>query len=427
MKKPLFIGLLILGPLLLSRCSKDEGSPPTPPSDKTLTISNLVYNPQVVPIKNNTDRFFISGTIDFKNADGGIASLRLTNSGGADITVPVQGMSQSSGTLAGSFEFAMPPAPASYTFQIWVIDGKGNASNKLSGSVNIIIDNSATKWTEFNIGSTFLQYRVIWGNDEYIAVGEAGLIYTAINPVIWTTQNSGTNNRLHGIAWTGKHYIVVGEYNTILYSNDGIDWTTITTSPDNDKQWFDVAWSGQRFVTVGEDLTNNSTAIKTSEDGINWTSNPFVIARGSFASIVWSGTQFVAVGQVPDAAMLMIATSPDGLNWTDRSIPYSLGWKLYDVAWSGDHFVTVGGGVSATSPDGINWSTKDIPVEWALSGVITAGNKYVAAGAGIYTSTDGLNWSKTYPSEILYPLRSIAWNGLQYVAVGKQMMVLVSP
>ncbi|MBZ5859561.1 hypothetical protein [Flavihumibacter profundi] len=87
----------------------------------------------------------------------------------------------------------------------------------------------------------------------------------------------------------------------------------------------------------------------------------------------------------------------------------------------------MGVGVSATSPDGINWSIKDIPVEWALSAVMNAGNKYVAAGAGIYNPSDGLNWTKTYPGEILYPLRSIAWNGLQYVAVGKQMMVLESP
>jgi hypothetical protein len=137
MKKIFKIFLFISIAAFIASCSKKdvEQTENTSP-----VISNLVYNPHVVTINMSTPGFFVSGTIDYRNARNGISKLRLTNSAGADITMDLSSIESepSSGQITAAFEFMMPPDPVTHTFEIWIVDGKGNSSNKLSGSVQFI-------------------------------------------------------------------------------------------------------------------------------------------------------------------------------------------------------------------------------------------------------------------------------------------------
>jgi hypothetical protein len=103
------------------------------------------------------------------------------------------------------------------------------------------------------------------------------------------------------------------------------------------------------------------------------------------------------------------------------------GGFLQDVAWNGTLFVAVGGifsgpSVVMTSADGLQWATTPLPSNVALSGVRWAGGQWIGLSRvggdslnGIYTSMDGVNWTKRLPD--IDPA-GVAWNGTRYLAVG---------
>jgi hypothetical protein len=125
---------LLIG-LLTASCHSDDDDRMT----RAFVISNLSYNTTPIPITDDP-YFTFSGSLQFAGAVNGVASLKLTSSLGATATVPVTGVSQSSGLLQGDFTFDMIKTPGTYTFEVWLIDQAGRPSNKLSGSITMIPD-----------------------------------------------------------------------------------------------------------------------------------------------------------------------------------------------------------------------------------------------------------------------------------------------
>jgi hypothetical protein len=78
----------------------------------------------------------------FKMQKNGVDKIRLNNSSGADITIaiPDPTVPVTNGTLTGAVEFIMPTEPATFTFEVWIIDKAGRESNRLNGKVDIVID-----------------------------------------------------------------------------------------------------------------------------------------------------------------------------------------------------------------------------------------------------------------------------------------------
>jgi hypothetical protein len=131
--------------LEVTNCSKK--------SDEVLpqfTISDLTYDNAAILITNQPT-FDVSGTLKFTGAHNGVASLKFASSLGADVTVPVSGVADASGTLVGFFTFAMIQTPGTYSFNVWLIDGGGRASNKLSGSVKLISAAASTPVTLLSV------------------------------------------------------------------------------------------------------------------------------------------------------------------------------------------------------------------------------------------------------------------------------------
>ncbi|HJW17175.1 MAG TPA: hypothetical protein VJ499_08640, partial [Flavisolibacter sp.] len=402
------------------------GNPP--PNPTTFSISGLEYDPHIVSLRPGLTSFTFFGKINFANAKSGVHLLRLTTSAGADFTQDIPANNESNGTLTGTFIVALTANPAIYTFDIWLIDGKGNASNKLSGTVQVIIDDSGKSWQETIISSTYQPNKIIWANSQFMAVGHAGIVITSNELSGWTLQQSGTNNMLWGVTWSGTQYVAVGENKTILTSPDGVHWTIRSIGDVSDFRLYGIVWSGSKFFAVGTNMANNQTEIQSSPDGIVWTACPFNVHGGELTSIAWSGNLLVAVGSyfIEGTRHPLLLTSPDGIDWTNKSSANTSGYSFNDVIWTGTKFVTVGSNVSGYSNDGINWSYASNP-NMGLLGVCYSGKTYVAVGNGIFTSSDGMNWTQAYPDDHLYSIRSVAWSGYQYIAVGKVMSMLVSP
>lgn len=404
--------------LIIAAC--DKGSGDDTPVPIQVSISNLQYTTSTNIIIPYQESFYINGTIDYTNAQSGASQLRLVTSAGVDMSMGLEGLYQSnSGTIMGVFEIAMPTQPGTYSFQVWIIDGKGNSSNKLSGSIQMNVNDAAQAWV--TLSQQYTLHDVIWKNGMFIAVGENGTIVSSPNSARWTQQVSGENYDLRSLCWTGNQYIVVGDYNTIISSPQGINWNKRGVY-DPTVRLYGIASNGNSIVAVGSN-TDDSPQIIYSTDGINWTRAGTTIPGAELSAITWSGSKYVAVGARYGRPFIM--SSPNGLDWeiTYMSTSGPQG-HLVDIAWSGSRFVATGAYVTAVSTDGVFWNI--YPNSGTFTpGVTWSGNRFVAVALNkIYTSPDGITWTKS--ADVLYPLKSITWSGTQYIAVGFASPVIMS-
>ncbi|ULQ54913.1 hypothetical protein KJS94_09710 [Flavihumibacter rivuli] len=450
MKRHVLFGAFLLALTLLGGCSKSDSSPEPPnPPPTSFVLSNLEYNPKQVALKATSYTVGIAGSITFTGAQGGIASIRLVSPQGLDLTIPVQGGSgMTSGTLSLLLELETPTQPASFSFEVWAVDEKNRSSNKLSGTVSFIIDDSAITWRNYVLSPFGILNKAIWANNLFVAIGEGGRIMTSPNGEIWTDRESKTNANLRSICWSGNQFIAVGPGPTIISSPNGIDWNVRKQENTSMKHLSGVCWTGSQFIAVGGQYTTLAHGlIMTSADGINWNEQPPIILRGELKSVAWSGNKAVTVGEVAIEAPTggfnmepLILSSIDGLNWTQQSVSMTNKVPLIEVNWFKDKFIALGGfglqgpgmnqGVTIiSSVDGNAWNTvSTLPANFSMKTMIQVGNKYVGAGIGIHTSPDLINWTTRYPmSASDYSINGLAWNGYSYGAVGKLTEILVSP
>lgn len=128
-----------------------------------------------------------------------------------------------------------------------------------------------------------------------IAVG-AGTIARRSSPGPWQLESTGLGRFQTGVAYGSGRFVVVGHNGELIVSaNDGRSWTP---SPSGVTQNLDaVAWTGHRFLAVGEGV-----AI-ASADAQTW--KPITIAaRHSLRALVVSGRHTIAVGDLNTHAML---------------------------------------------------------------------------------------------------------------------------
>jgi hypothetical protein len=134
---------------------------------------------------------------------------------------------------------------------------------------------------------------------------------------------------------------------------------------------------------------------------------------GSWFVVKYLGGKWIALGHTSN-----VATSSDGVTWTEHSIPAG-SWQ--SVTFGNGRYVALNA-VDATpheivSTNGTNWSTVGGP-DGPWTSVTYGGGLFVAVGSlgQIYTSSDGLSWTKTF----LRPhddFTSVAYGNGRFLAV----------
>lgn len=286
---------------------------------------------------------------------------------------------------------------------------------------------------------------VIWGNNEYIAVGEGGSVISSPNGAVntWTLQDSTTNRTLNDIAWNGRRYVSVGNQGAMISSEDGTTWQVRTAGTTN--KLTDVIWNDEFFLAIGEytavvddpingSISRPAATILTSKNpndntdtGITWTLETARLNPDRYSNIppprlrgiTWDGTHFVASSD--NGAIL---TSTDGVAWYTRTIK--------SIAWNGTnlYLAIVDNGLVLTSPDSTNWTVRTPSVTNNPGlGTLFSGNfqdvawgnsRFVMVGDNgiILSSLNGITWTSeaTGTSETL---RSVIHNGATaFITVG---------
>jgi hypothetical protein len=266
-----------------------------------------------------------------------------------------------------------------------------------------------------------------------------------------------------------------GDRATVWTSVDGIDWSRVP----NDEAVFggalmnSVTAGGPGLVAVGSaarEEIKSVAAVWTSVDGVTWSRvrhDEAVFGESVFGEVVMSsvtvgGPGLVAVGHDGAAQGLnsnaVVWTSRDGIAWSrvphDQAIFGGVWVGMNSVTAQGPGLVAVGleGYVDGederaavwTSRDGIAWSR--VPHNEAVFGggwmrsVTAGGPGLVAVGsatweenksiAAVWTSVDGVTWSRVHHDEAVFgggegPARGCCTGWMSSVIVGGPGLVAV--
>jgi len=156
--------------------------------------------------------------------------------------------------------------------------------------------------------------------------------------------------------------------------------------------YYNVIW----VEDLGLFMTSASGYVVTSNNGVTWTKRYVGAGSGRMA---WS----------PDLRLLVAVgknkawTSPDAVTWTEQTVPAG-SWGSVTWAPSANAFVVLepnkNPAQTMISQDGVSWTLGgSIPAR--LSQIRSNASTIVSVGAdGIYTSTDGMTWTKRYSTSI---------------------------
>jgi hypothetical protein len=263
---------------------------------------------------------------------------------------------------------------------LYSITWSGNQFVAVGKSSTILTSNNGVDWSPQNAGIANNLNGVTWAKLQFVAVGDAGIILTSFDGKNWTSPHSSpTSNNLQRIIWTGSQLVAVGDAGTILTSPDGSDWTLQDSGIPNPLLG-GVAQNNALLVAVGGPsggAQGNGIILTSPLSGTQWT--PQQVGTANFLrSIAWSGSRFVVVGNSGT-----IFSSTDGTNWIQDYVGNVVD-NLGDIVWSGSTstFVVVGNhGTILSSFDGIHWTLQSYWTPNYLQSIILAGSQYVVVGA----------------------------------------------
>jgi hypothetical protein len=164
-------------------------------------------------------------------------------------------------------------------------------------------------------------------------------------------------------------------------------------------RWSSVAYGNDLFVVVASGGGNSR--VMTSPDGNSWTLR--YVGNVSLNDIFYGNGVFVAVGYN------IVKTSSDGINWTSVEIPGN--WRsVTGGVVNGSYLFAAVSSVGTLerdnvriliSSDGVNWTSVVGPHHTQNWHAITFGN-------GMFVATEGGNY--TMPNRILTSVNGISWS-----------------
>lgn len=301
------------------------------------------------------------------------------------------------------------------------VEGDPDVTNGSSDGVAAVWTSAdGTNWEQVPYDEAVFGGEVGYGM-QGVTVGGPGLVAVGKGKgaAVWTSVDGSTWERVphdEAVFGRGGHMasVTTGGPGLVAVGRDGgrgAVWTSIdgsvwTRVPNDDSvfdpgSWlWDVASAGPGLVAVGRS-GDSRPAIWTSIDGLSWSRVPHdesLFAYGGWISgVVVGGPGVVAVGTAVEGSQVAaVWTSTDGIDWIrvphDPATFDGEGWQteMYDIANSDQGLVAVGwdpGSTRApvwTSTDGVTWTRTEIvpESEYLLGSVAVGDDTVVAVGGG---------------------------------------------
>jgi hypothetical protein len=247
-----------------------------------------------------------------------------------------------------------------------------------------------------------------FGNNIFVAVGSN--IVSSPNGDGWGVRHSGFTGTMSLVAYGNDKFAALSSQGGLAYTSDnGVDWIS-QPSPTLPAGMADIAFYGGKFVAVG-----NAGAAITSADGINWTQSTGLNPNDNFKAVKYGeGAGFMALG-----AGGSVYTSPDGGTWTKKAAGRIMSYK--EIVSGGGKYVAVGDSGASFSADGRDWS-RGTASEGKFAGlqrVAFGAGKFVAAGdsGALFVSTDGAAWENASRNNQMM-FTGVAFGNDMFVVVG---------
>jgi len=255
-----------------------------------------------------------------------------------------------------------------------------------------------------------------WNNIYIGGYGSRYVFYSAYNAKAignkWsefsTIIDASYNPIGFSVSENGRMAIATSNGNAYVYDNivSGIYDTEINLEQTNT-----ISFPQNTTLALGGVLADTTKIAYSTDSGLTWTpaQSSASVFSTSCNNATWNGKIWVAVGSGGNT----IATSPDGRTWTGRG-SYIFTTQGNAVEWSKELclWVAVGQGTNsiAYSTDGIYWFsalaassqglTTGTDIKWNSRTWVATGTSSLI---GIFTSSDGQNWTQVSPSNIALP------------------------
>jgi len=293
--------------------------------------------------------------------------------------------------------------------------GYQNLAMSSDDGINFQIDNGLINAISSAGGITGRVKQAVSNGSVVIAISDNDIIsYNASVTNTWAVEASSPNT-LNKIAWTGSEFIIVGAAGTVMTSTDGQAWTTQT--------WVNAVSNISDVTSIGSTLYALDSAryiTSSANGGVDWTVLKDLGKSGLSAMYIAANTDsndLFVFGQSSSGAATMVYT---GISWS-AVLPATdivAGPVIYESA--NQRFLSLSSGgtnMVLASSLGNTWTVTSSPVtEPAFAYIYAASNlgkanfgpiQFTAGSPNSYAtgfaySTDGQNWSLN-ASQIPYP------------------------
>ena len=254
-------------------------------------------------------------------------------------------------------------------------DGKNNYV-AVGQSGLLATSTGGVTWTlqTSSFGTTDIQ-GIGYGNDGYwVAVGDGGKVATSTDMTTWTQRVSGTTNVLANAKWGNNLWIIGGSSGFLATSSDPTAGTFTSRTSTLSNYVYPYYWPTAGIWVAGSD-SGTTGAMASSTNGTTWTSRtsgstinsanvPDNITTGPLG--LAASTTVIVLGQGQGGATPNDCnSSATGTSWTNRSLPGD-GWTRHDVDEDNNWlscttlpYSLLGGyeGIMHKSSNGTTWTT----------------------------------------------------------------------
>jgi hypothetical protein len=300
-------------------------------------------------------------------------------------------------------------------------------------------------------------FGLVYGQGQFVVVGEQGLILASDDGCAWREIDSGVEETLTDVAYGDGRFVVVSREGSVLSLVDGSVWARGELGAAGWLPW--VRFGGGLFL-AGLD---SPSGLMASADGVSWSQTAI---NGSFWDIAFGPDGFRALGRRDPEGAWGLWRSCDGTDWTKIAVAGGLdtswsriwhcgglyfasgGWwdgeafvsrdgehweridrktlpSFNDVAFGAGHYVAVGWrGRVSRSRDGAVWTCQSLGPDYALDNIAFGDGVIVAlqeAGPGALRSADGgLTWTETLVCDS-WQNGDVAFGSGRFVAVSGRL------